>query len=288
MVLIKKKNQGAFTLIELLVVIAIIGVIASVVLVNLSGQREKARIASGLQFSQSINNALGAYAVGVWSFDKINPDNTITDVSGYNNNGTIYGAIPTEGIMRQALSFDGIDDYVDCGDSSSIRFAKHDFTLSLWIYPKRWGDPTSNCGNKRAVLLTKGTLNQGEFELSQTQTGVLGFYMNDHVADWGEFSSNIIPKLNEWSYVVVTYTVSDKRASIYVNGKLGGSAILVEIDGETAPFKITGRSTNCSTGYFYGLIDEVVVFNETLTIGQVQKHYVEELKIRQNLVFKND
>lgn len=113
-------KQRGFTLIELLVVIAVIGMLSSIVLVNLSGTRERARISKGLSFSHSVNNALGAYAVGIWSFDKINPDNTITDASNYNNHCIINGSVEDEGIMRKALNFDGVDDYLNCENQSYL------------------------------------------------------------------------------------------------------------------------------------------------------------------------
>ncbi|MBU2565500.1 MAG: hypothetical protein KJ655_04525, partial [Candidatus Thermoplasmatota archaeon] len=56
--------------------------------------------------------------VACWYFDE-NNGTTAYDSSGNNNNGTIHGATWTTGVNGSALSFDGVDDYVNIPDSSS-------------------------------------------------------------------------------------------------------------------------------------------------------------------------
>ena len=82
-------QSGGFTLVELLVVISIISLLVSVVLTSVNSAREKARIAAGKQFYSSLDHALGASAIGSWSFES-GGGLTAYDASG-NNNGTLVG-----------------------------------------------------------------------------------------------------------------------------------------------------------------------------------------------------
>jgi|GEM_PF-2512163 len=62
-----------------------------------------------------------------------NDGNTVYDSSGYGNNGTIHGATWTTGKFGSALSFDGENDYVDCGNDSSLDITDA-ITIEAWVY----------------------------------------------------------------------------------------------------------------------------------------------------------
>ena len=198
--------RKSFTLIELLVVIAIIGLLTSIVLVSTQGLQGKARITKTLEFSKSVQHVLGAYAVGIWSFD--DQANPTKDGSGYDNNGTITGAIfspntPYEAIGRgtgkYALSFDG-NDYVDAGNKRAGTWSA--FTISAWVYPtldKSWSAifQTANVGDR--ALYRQGDK--------------LQFYSSCN-------STKAVP-LNVWTHVGVTVDSGDNIV-YYVNGEAGG------------------------------------------------------------------
>lgn len=59
-------------------------------------------------------------------------DGNANDESGHGNDGTEYGALTySTGVVGQAVSFDGIDDYVDF--HSNLNLMGFPLTVSYWI-----------------------------------------------------------------------------------------------------------------------------------------------------------
>ena len=60
-------------------------------------------------------------AMGIWLLDEGDGD-TAYDSSGNGNHGKISGAAWAGGMFGSALSFDGADDFVDCGNSEFFAY----------------------------------------------------------------------------------------------------------------------------------------------------------------------
>ena len=69
--------------------------------------------------------------VGNWLFYYLKGGNHLHDFSGEGNHGTINGASWKDGRYGWALEFDGVDDYVDCGDNTGE--GEGAITLSAWV-----------------------------------------------------------------------------------------------------------------------------------------------------------
>jgi prepilin-type N-terminal cleavage/methylation domain-containing protein len=263
----------SFTLIELLVVIAIIGLLSSIVLVNTRGSRIKAQIAKGLEFSQTIQNTIGSEAVGIWDFDNC----TAQDASGYGNNGTINGAIcssdtPYSVSGKNSLSFDGVDDFVDCGNNASLDIVS-EVTISAWI--------KFNAMQSGTIVGKGATSSQMNFYFGAGNSGTVLRFRHTST----NFNSTVQHgySVGSWHYITVTVDQLTNKIKFYSDGiQLGADVTLTGT--------LTANSDNLRIGIaegyadkFNGFIDDVRIYSKALSQSQIQQDYVEGLEKHSDL-----
>ena len=96
--------------------------------------------------------------------------------------------------------------------------------------------------------------------------------------------------LNQWHYVVATYDGSYKR--IYINGALSTSAAktgqIIQNDYPVAIGGCVDASGNCNGWFDNSTIDEVKIYNRTLSTDQIYKNYLMGLNKYNTSVIDSD
>jgi prepilin-type N-terminal cleavage/methylation domain-containing protein len=284
------KTQRAFTLIELLVVIAIIGILAGMVVVNMSGATESARVAKLKVFSSSIRSSLMANRVSEWKFEE-GTGTTTADTVG-SNGGTLTGS-PTwkttaECASNNCLSFDAVDDYVSCGSDSSLDVSEA-VTIEAWVKVSAFGtNQYRGIAGRRSGAIVDGCNIQYGLSSNWSSGNYFEFWAHKEGSTDCNGSSYILSSavdLNKWYHLVGTYDSATGLQTIYLNGAKNSQANKgagVKIRSfASQPFEI-GRNPGNSSWRFNGFIDEVRVYNQALTLSAIRENYLaglEELHI---------
>jgi len=194
---------------------------------------------------------------------------TATDSSPSGRNGTITGALRVPGKVGNALSFDGIDDWVTVIDGAAG--TPLDLTTGLTV--EAWVNPAAMSGWETVVLKEAGTnlMSYGLYahDGAPRPGGVAAPAGYVRVAGVDQAVRGISPlALNTWTHVATTYDGTTQR--IYVNGTLVASrAQSGAIAVGNQPLRIGGNASFAGE-FFQGLIDEVRVYNRARTEQQIQ------------------
>ncbi len=200
--------------------------------------------------------------VGHWDFNE-GKGQVLRDVSGNDSHGTVHGARWVDDGAGHALRFDGVDDYVDCGNDSTLDI-RGPVTLSAWVRPV-------SAGANEAGIAGKPFDSYG----LTLYRGGCWWYISGG-------GNNVRAPITTGRWHHVAGTFDGKRLRLYVNGaeSAGGDSkhktvnpgknflmgVLAPNPADLTAAKHTGR-------FFEGLLDEVKVYNRPLAPREIITEY---------------
>jgi nitrous oxidase accessory protein NosD len=204
--------------------------------------------------------------VGHWCFNEEN-GTILYDNSGNGYDGTIDGATWTTGISGGALSFDGINDYVQF---SSPVLNNPPYSVCAWV------KPLSLPGYTTAYIVSNG---------GQTRVSY-GFYLSIEYENNWQFGAavdggdqlhlaNSPSSTGEWCFLVGTWDGSPvpNHLKLYVNGApIGTYGNYPWYTGSANNLRI-GAPSNGLQAFYHGVLDEVRVYNRVLTEDEIHELY---------------
>ena len=208
-------------------------------------------------------------------------DTVINDSSGNGLTGTLtLGASPSTatawangaaGKINSSMDFDGTDDYILVADNTALDITKA-ITIAAWVRP----DTISACCHW--IVNKDDTTSQRSYGMFFAVNSKLSsyFFKSDSTAYQVDSDNNIVPT-GQWSHVAVTYDTDTAVAQYYVNGKSVKTNIITSVSGPiqatTAEVTIGKRNYFASNWPFDGQIDDVRIFNYSLTAQQIRDVY---------------
>jgi len=197
-----------------------------------------------------------------WKFD-----GNANDSSGNSNNGTETGSpvyVPGR-IGNLALSFDGIDDYVNCGSSLAFDVISNAVTISCWIkvdsFDKEW-----------QAIVTKG---ENSWRLSRrAETNSLHFAASGLTPQhW--LDGNINVNDGQWHHVAGVY--DGAKLYLYIDTVMDVSIDAIGTINANNSNIYIGENEGFPGRCFNGSIDDVRIYNRALSKEEIIQLYVQDL-----------
>ncbi|MEZ8348047.1 DUF6701 domain-containing protein [Vibrio splendidus] len=160
--------------------------------------------------------------------------------------------------------------YVEVQHSSELSF-EEELSVSVWI---KLGDRYPQ-GSSLYTIVAK----DANYEFHINSQGKIYWYWLQKNNQNRTLTSNIVIEKNEWYHIVIDYKANRKnsQAKLYINGALDnivGDNGNKKLKKNNEPLRI-GNDANFSTRSFNGYIDEINIFNRSLSPDEVKELYSE-------------
>ena len=199
------------------------------------------------------------------AWDSPGAGGTWVDRSGKGNHGTINGATWVDTPWGRGLSFDGVDDYVDCGNDSSLDFGTGSFSVEMWL-------KTGDYSITNARVLDKGGTSEAGYEIFGSKTAMAFSVHNGSartIVPFENFTQGV------WTHIVGLR--SGDTIKTFLNGNYSGNsgALTGTTSNNTYDLAI-GKDIKNSGLWFLGSIALVRIYNRALSPAEIAQHYWEE------------
>jgi len=198
----------------------------------------------------------------------------LLDFSGNGHSGRL-GSVPVTDTNdpifdRQGLVFLS-DDYVDCGNDTTLDIVNNDFTLLVVCKPT-----TTNL----EAIIGKNTFVQNGWGIYQNANKFNVLIRGASSGKFATTNSNYI--LNNW-YIIAGRRMSNVL-SLFINGTKQTSEVTIEetVNSVVNNF-IIGKPTNSNLYYFNGSLCNILIHNRALTDAEIMQNY----KVIKNQCAKN-
>jgi CSLREA domain-containing protein len=240
--------------------------------------------------TMTISNGLGVtltynitYGIGTGAFpenvlsmhlDEPAGSTTFYDTSGYGNNATCFGntcpIAGAPGVIGTSVSFDGVDDYLQIPHNAGFDQIEEEDRVSIaaWVNVSAEQYPNFTMINQHEPDGDIGW----EFFVTVDYVNFTNWTGNGYSNCYYSFKSN------EWYHIAMSYDRSLGAIQFYVNGNQicnnSFSGDILDTSGDPA---YIGYNPSGGDEYCPGSIDELYVFNRTLTSAEIRAIYQGEL-----------